>query len=224
MRPILVILAKAPLRGTVKPGLEARLGAEGALALHRALLEDAACQFGSVAAGAVKVRIAATPDVNHPELAELVKRYGGGLIEQGPGSLGDRIARLQAQLFTPGVPSVTFVGTDAPTLPLVHVNDAWKRLEKHEVALGPCEDGGFYLYGSTLPTSEAFEGVEWGTARTLDRIRENLRRAGRTVTELPGWWDVDRPEDLERLQASLAEFPTRAPTTAKALRQLLGSR
>jgi hypothetical protein len=42
--------------------------------------------------------------------------------------------------------------------------------------------------------------MEWSTERVMARTRERLASLGLRWLELPMRWDVDRPEDLERLQ------------------------
>ena len=49
--------------------------------------------------------------------------------------------------------------------------------------------------------SGVFAAVAWGSDRVLAQTRANLVRAGLRVRLLPVVWDVDRPEDLDRLRA-----------------------
>ena len=48
-------------------------------------------------------------------------------------------------------------------------------------------------------------GVEWGASDVLARTLANLERCGLRYRLLRRVWDVDRPEELERL-GSLALF------------------
>jgi glycosyltransferase A (GT-A) superfamily protein (DUF2064 family) len=45
-----------------------------------------------------------------------------------------------------------------------------------------------------------FDGIDWGTSTVLAQQRDALQRAGLTFVELETLWDVDRPEDLSRLE------------------------
>ena len=44
--------------------------------------------------------------------------------------------------------------------------------------------------------------MPWGSDRVIAETRQRLRRARLTWHELPVSWDVDRPEDFDRLEAS----------------------
>jgi uncharacterized protein len=44
-------------------------------------------------------------------------------------------------------------------------------------------------------------GIEWGSARVFGESRQRLERCGYRWRVLRTVWDVDRPEDLERLRS-----------------------
>jgi glycosyltransferase A (GT-A) superfamily protein (DUF2064 family) len=81
--------------------------------------------------------------------------------------------------------------------------------------LGPVEDGGYWLIGVSRGAAgfrggedaraahvgALFRAVPWSTPGVLHETRERLRALGWRWHELPVRWDVDRPEDLERLAA-----------------------
>jgi glycosyltransferase A (GT-A) superfamily protein (DUF2064 family) len=68
----------------------------------------------------------------------------------------------------------------------------------------PAEDGGYVLIGSRQPQPALFDGMTWGIETVMAETRRRLAQHGLTSRELPSLWDVDRPEDLVRLDA--AEF------------------
>ena len=70
-----------------------------------------------------------------------------------------------------------------------------------DVVLAPAEDGGYALIGARRVTPAVFAGVTWGSEGVLAETRANLAGAGLRVRLLPAVWDVDRPEDLERLRS-----------------------
>jgi glycosyltransferase A (GT-A) superfamily protein (DUF2064 family) len=67
--------------------------------------------------------------------------------------------------------------------------------------LAPAEDGGYALIAACSAPRALFEGIAWGGpevfAETLRRLRDLRSCVLRTL------WDVDRPEELERLRALL---------------------
>ena len=100
------------------------------------------------------------------------------------------------------------LGGDSPLLPREFVEEAFEALDRHDVVLGPADDGGYYLIGLGGPGrrrnaasryDRLFESIPWGTGRVLQQTRAAIRASGLSCYELPPWHDVDRPADLDRL-------------------------
>ena len=66
--------------------------------------------------------------------------------------------------------------------------------------LGPAEDGGYVLIGLKRAVPEIFAEIPWGTAGVAEITRGRMRALGWDWAELPALWDLDRPEDLARLE------------------------
>jgi glycosyltransferase A (GT-A) superfamily protein (DUF2064 family) len=137
--------------------------------------------------------------------------------------LGARIESAAVYAFARGRGPVVVVGTDSPTLPPSFVERAFASLssEESDVALGPTEDGGYYLVGLREPFEGLFRNVEWSTPRAYARTAENVARAGLRLLELPRWYDVDTPADLLRLRDEMLTDEAareRAPATREWLR------
>lgn len=107
---------------------------------------------------------------------------------------------VQARL-DEGYSSVIIIGSDSPTVPLKHLEQAVVALESDRapVVLGPSTDGGYYLVGMTRQLPEMFSSIDWGTEHVLRQTREQLTRVGVTPRMLPSWYDIDREADLRRL-------------------------
>ena len=58
--------------------------------------------------------------------------------------------------------------------------------------------GTYYLARS--PLAQLFEDIAWGTASVMQETRTRLARGNWRWHELAPLWDVDRPEDLQRLR------------------------
>jgi len=63
------------------------------------------------------------------------------------------------------------------------------------------DDGGFYAIACRRIAPAMFEGVAWSTSNTLRDTVGALTYCGLSVELGPAWFDVDTPEDLQRLGA-----------------------
>ena len=98
------------------------------------------------------------------------------------------------------------IGTDSPQLEPRRFLDAIAALDGSpdmHVA-GPAADGGFYLFGSTVPVRRnIWEEVQYSASSTLAELEWRLDADDRTVKRLPIEQDVDTRADLETLRQTL---------------------
>lgn len=194
-RARVAVFAKAPVPGQVKTRLAALLGAEGAAELHARLVRHALATASQARVGPVELWC--SPDESHPFFARCAELFALSLHRQAGKDLG---ARMHGA-FLDGLGAggrMIIIGSDCPALEAADLRAAAEALATHEAAIAPAEDGGYVLVGLSRPMPELFVGMEWGTAAVMARTRERL--AGSRWKELPGRWDVDRPEDYARLQ------------------------
>src|SRR5439155_12064238 len=111
---------------------------------------------------------------------------------QCAGDLGLKMLHALSSALAQGREAVCIVGSDAPTLPAAYLRTLLA--SPADVALGPCEDGGYYALSCRRTHPEMFRGVEWSSAATLAQTEEAVRRCGLSVDRGPGWYDVDLPE------------------------------
>ena len=57
----------------------------------------------------------------------------------------------------------------------------------------------YALIGLTLAAPALFDAMTWGTDIVMEKTRQRLRNLGWRWHELPAHWDLDRPEDYQRL-------------------------
>jgi rSAM/selenodomain-associated transferase 1 len=196
--------------------------------LYRAFLLDTVAMARSLCQ-ARALRIAYTPAEAEGDFDEL----GAGPSERIPQrghDLGARERAVFTDLFAQGLDAVVLVGSDLPTLPRAHVEEAFALLARPDppVVLGPATDGGYYLIGLSRDTapferlSGVFEGIRWGTPHAFEDTRTAARLAGLTVATVPAWYDVDDAEGLTRLRQELRDPDVRvtAPNTAREMDRL----
>jgi len=193
--PRIAVFARAPVPGAVKTRLIALLGDKGAAALHATLVERALAT--ATQARPETLQLWCSPDASHPFFAACAKRFGCELHVQQGSDLGARMAGA----FAAAAPLV-LIGSDCPALAASHLLEAWQALRSHDAAIAPAEDGGYALIALARPRPELFERMPWGEAGVMKATRERLAAAGIRWRELETLWDVDRPDDYERLQRS----------------------
>jgi rSAM/selenodomain-associated transferase 1 len=217
---VLVIMAKQPLAEQTKTRLCPPLTPEEAAALYDALLQDTIALAATLRG--VQLTIAFTP----PEGRDYFERISPSTMALLPVSgedIGDCLNQVLSGLLTEGYTHTLALNSDGPTLAASCLQQALTLLDEADVVLGPGEDGGYYLIGLKRPQPELFRDIAWSTERVTAQTLARAEALGLSVAMLPAWYDVDTPEDVDRLRAELATLPPEAvPHTRRffaALRQ-----
>ena len=196
--PRLVIFTRFPEPGRTKTRLIPALGAAGAARLQDAMTRHTLGVAAEVGAGSdveVKVEVEVRHTGGDADGHAMAHRYGRANLRyqpQGDGNLGERLAQA-----TSACGPVVVIGTDCPALSGEIIRDAFRRLDRHDVVLGPAADGGYYLVGLRRPAAGLFAGIDWSTDRVLAQTLAAAERLALTVAPLlPTLSDVDVPADL----------------------------
>jgi rSAM/selenodomain-associated transferase 1 len=210
------VIAKEPVAGLAKTRLVPALGEAGAARMAGVMLADT---LAAVRATGADPWLCFTPAEARERLGRLAA--GFGLLAQGPGDLGDRLAACLADLLATGADRVTIVGADTPHVPIASYRQAFALLDEADVVLGPALDGGYYLVAAKAARPELFVGVPMGTDAVLTETLARAARAGLVVGLLPPLRDLDRVEDLT--VALAAGELAGAPATLAATKELLAA-
>ena len=194
----ILLFVKAPFLGQVKTRLEPLLGSEKCLELHRAMGQRIAGLLSSIKLAPWQLWVSA--DESNEFFLGICNREDIHL--QIGSSLGEKIAgSMENALLRPGVDGVIVIGSDCPSYDAAYLESAMHQLYAgHDVVLGPAEDGGYVLIGMRASNPGVFNGVEWGTDRVMEQTISNIDTLDLRHTLIETLWDVDRPEDLDRLQ------------------------
>jgi uncharacterized protein len=190
-RDALAVIAKEPVAGLAKTRLVPALGEAGAARAAAAMLADT---LAAVRSAGAEPWLCFTPAEARERLRRLAP--GFGLLAQGRGDLGDRLAACLADLLAAGADRVTIVGADTPHVPAASYRRAFALLNGADVVLGPALDGGYYLVAAKAARPELFVGVPMGTEVVLAETLARAARGGLVVALLPPLRDLDRVEDL----------------------------
>jgi rSAM/selenodomain-associated transferase 1 len=198
----IAIMAKAPIPGLAKTRLIPALGATGAARLQRRLTRMTVACALDARLGAVTVWCA--PDSGHRFFRALQQTSGVDLLVQSGGDLGARMHTAFRLHCVQG--PLLVVGTDCPVLHPDHLRAAAQALIAGDDAVfHPAEDGGYALVGLRAPQPALFADMPWSTDRVMPETRARAHAQGLRVREFETLWDVDLPEQLERLDALLSK-------------------
>ncbi len=199
-REALVVMAKAPVVGTVKTRLHGALGAERATELYRCMLRDTISTVQQVCdeRASVEPVLCYSPAADLAAFSGIVGHWRA--IPQRGDDLGERLANCLRDLFDARMDATAIIGADSPTLPARHVLAAFDALDDGaNVVLGPTRDGGYYLFASDGPHVGMFERVPWSTEAVFDVSCARAKALDLHLSVIETWYDVDEPSDLAGL-------------------------
>jgi rSAM/selenodomain-associated transferase 1 len=198
------IFTRAPVAGASKTRLIPLLGADGAAYAQRVMIWHAleiACALPDAS-----VSLWCAGDIAHPFLQLCSAHFHVESLSQCNGDLGMRMADcLQRGLALHE--RMLLIGSDCPAMASTDLARAAAALDHARMVFIPAEDGGYVLVGARHGGLEAgcFDDVSWGSAQVMVQTRQRLTtrgwRSGVDWTEMPALWDVDTPEDFERILA-----------------------
>ena len=121
------------------------------------------------------------------------------------GNLGNRLHYIYSTLYKTH-DHVMMIGTDSPQLEANLLLDAIKinSEQPKSCIIGPCFDGGFYLFAARIAIPEkVWTNVEYSKTTTLQKLIKELSIYNIEVHLLPKQEDVDTINDLKPLIKSL---------------------
>ena len=199
----IIVFAKAPVPGRVKTRLIPSLGPSGAASLFERLV----MRILSIAIDAQvgPVDLWCTPSAGHPFFRQCARKFPVSLFDQIAGDLGSRMAHAVRETLR-SASTALLIGTDCPSLTSDDLRTGAGALRRGaDAVISPAEDGGYVLIGLRRYAPELFSGISWGTGSVLHQTRERFSGLGWEWCTLSEQWDVDRPEDVERLKRE--DFP-----------------
>jgi len=216
----LVVFVRHPAPGAVKTRLAAAVGPVAAAELYRALAERV-LEATTPAPGEYERLVFFDP----PQARDEVRAWLPGirLLAQSAGDLGTRLSDATARAFARGASRVAVVGTDAPGLARDTVAAALDALDGADVAIGPTEDGGYYLLALRRPRPELFADIAWSTPSVATDTRARAAAAGLVVHELPVLRDVDTLEDVRLEWPALGALLAGRPQLRRSIEAALAA-
>lgn len=219
-KALIVVVAKAPVVGSVKTRLCPPLTYEQAARLYTGFLLDTVEIALGVPGCAVKAVCPTAQDAE--KLAGILPSEVGYFVQPGTG-LTAALSNSTKRGLDEGFSKVYCISSDNPTLPVGYLEEAVTILDRSDVdlVLGPSDDGGYYLIGAKKLYTELFTEMTWSTDTVLTETLDRAAKLGLRTHQLPLWYDLDTGADLARFAAELAGEDTPAEA-APHTRPLLG--
>lgn len=200
----LLVVAKAPVPGTVKTRLATDLGdAVLAAEVAAAALLDTLAAGDALAAGGdgARRRIALAGELDRAVRAPEIRRAltGWEVVGQPSGTLGERLAAAHAAIRGP----VVQIGMDTPQLTGPLLRDVAAGLATDDAVLAPATDGGWWALALRDGRHAApLAGVPMSSPTTYVDTRSALLGSGLTVGTASRLTDVDHLADVGTVAAA----------------------
>jgi rSAM/selenodomain-associated transferase 1 len=188
----LIVFVKAPSSGMPKSRIARVLGAEAASAVYRCLVERLFRNLRPLAG----IQLCYTPQDAAEEIRVWL-RPGWTIRPQIRGDLGARMRGAFEGAFASGARRVCVIGSDCPLVTAADIRQAWRRLERHDVVLGPAQDGGYWLIALRRPQPYLLTGIDWSTSAVLLQTIARASELGLRVACLRHLRDIDTLADWQ---------------------------
>lgn len=182
-----VVFTRWPTPGLVKTRLIPAVGPDGAAAIH--------CRLTETTLAAVRgAGLVAEVRITGATVEAFAGWLGGDMtyVDQGEGDLGARLARAA------DAAPVILLGSDVPDLTAAHLREAVAALTDYPAAIGPAEDGGYWLLGLRAPSPWVFADMPWSTDKVFALTMGRFGDRDLEPEVLATLADLDTPEDLRR--------------------------
>lgn len=191
----LIVFGKIPEANKVKTRLTTLLSPREAASLYEAFLLDAIDVYTALDAD---VRLYFSNSVN--TVPSHLRPRKVSVFEQTGDGLGARMANAFAETFVAGYQQIVIIGTDHPTLPDAFIQQAFSLLEApRSIAIGPSDDGGYYLLGMNEFYSHVFQDMTYSHEQVFEQTMARIGELDAAINILPTWYDVDTPDGLKQL-------------------------
>lgn len=197
----ILLFVKYPVPGRVKTRLAATIGAERAAEIYRELVERICRSLPS----RTDLIVMFDPPERRQETITWLAPFGANtrFVPQCGTDLGARLEHAFAHAFALQLKKVAVIGSDCPEITTAILDEAWKALDDHDCAIGPTEDGGYYLLALRQECPALFAGITWSSDRVFAQTVAQANVLGRSVHVLPILQDIDTEDDWRRLERRL---------------------
>ena len=189
MKNALIIFVRKPELGKVKTRLAATIGDENALKIYNDLLLHTKSIVKNLSADKF---IFYNDQFIEEDLWSESRFYKK--IQVG-NTLGDKMENAFKTLYSEGYEKIIIIGSDCFELDESLINKAFEQLDKHDVVIGPANDGGYYLLGMREFYPFLFMNKKWSTNEVFSDTLKDIEANNLSYFQLSMLTDVDTEED-----------------------------
>ncbi len=201
MKRTLAVLIEAPIPKRIKARLCPPLDATSAAQIYESFIQDTLERISSVPDTEVVIYY------NKPYALSILSKTtfdAERYLPQKGRTIKQKVHYCFEKLCEPGR-GVILTWTDSPTLPVRSFELAFDALASGEVdvVLGPTDNDGCYLIGTTYPNHNRIFDLESTALFDTRKAVEKAACVGLRWYLLPSWYMVRQPENLYRLKNEL---------------------
>jgi rSAM/selenodomain-associated transferase 1 len=114
---------------------------------------------------------------------------------QTSGDLGAKMTNAFKKQFQYGYEKIVLIGSDIPDINIDIINESFDMLKVHDMSIGSCFDGGYYLIGFNHNSfnADVFKDISWSTHRVY---KQSLQKASKNIFKHISLNDIDTIDDL----------------------------
>jgi len=205
----LVLFVNYPKPGKVKTRLANETSDIFATDVYCCFIKDSIERFRNIKADLIPF----ISEKNKVRLFQQNFNFQNKCYDQSSGHLGIRMKHAMKVMFSDKYTYVAIIGSDCPDIPVSYINNAFSKLIKNDVVIGPSVNGGYYLIGCSNPRAlnSLFTDIEWNTDKVVQQTINKIETESFSYSLLKEWRDIDCLEDLKKEKQKYVLFACFSP-------------
>ena len=191
-KEVLSVFVKNLIPGTVKTRLAKDLGTDVAIEIYKELVGITA---------EVTDTLKVDKYIYYSEYIESNDQFDNAKyqkhIQEGK-DLGQRMQNCFYDAFELDFDKIILVGSDNPDITGQIISQGFAELDKHDIIIGPSQDGGIYLIGMKEPHENLLNKRTYGHKEVLNELLDEIDNRNLSVFKLPTLIDIDVKDDLKK--------------------------
>ncbi len=200
----IILLVDPPEADKISPDLKTAFGPERAVQVNSELL-SAAYKLAKGFRDSMVI-LSYQKTTRHPDLIWLDPE-DPGFLEAKTHTAVDRIQDAFRLAFFTGTKKAVLISHLSPELKSDWLAQAFAAVSDKTIAIGPAQDGSFYLLGLTQQTLKLLEAPGFSHDKSAETLAERARKNKLTVFSTPDTYAINSEETLLKWTESKNAFP-----------------